>query len=106
MWPPQEAALENADFVDPVASSIGAVNTLVRQPDGSLSAYNTDWEAAINAIEDGLGGAGSLQGKVVVVLGAGGAGKALAFGAAQRCAPLPLLHISRPALLTRRKSPE
>mmetsp|Transcript_27421 Transcript_27421/g.70482 ORF Transcript_27421/g.70482 Transcript_27421/m.70482 type:complete len:520 (+) Transcript_27421:2-1561(+) len=82
--PHKEAALENADFVDPVASSIGAVNTLVRQPDGSLSAYNTDWEAAINAIEDGLGGAGSLQGKVVVVLGAGGAGKALAFGAAQR----------------------
>lgn len=72
--------------MDPVASAIGAVNTLVRQEDGSLNAYNTDWEAAINAIEDALGGAGSgaLAGKTVVVIGAGGAGKALAFGAAER----------------------
>jgi 3-dehydroquinate dehydratase/shikimate dehydrogenase len=56
----------------------------VRQPDGSLSAFNTDWEAAINAIEEALGGPGALRGKTVVVLGAGGAGKAIAFGAIER----------------------
>lgn len=33
---------------------IGAVNTLVRQEDGSLKGYNTDWSAAIAAIERGL----------------------------------------------------
>ena len=37
--------------MDPVAQQIGAVNTLVRQPDGGLRGYNTDWQAAIHAIE-------------------------------------------------------
>lgn len=44
---PQEAALRLAAEVDPVARQIGAVNTLVRQPDGSFKGYNTDWLAAI-----------------------------------------------------------
>ena len=39
-----------------MAARIGAANTLVRQQDGSLKAYNTDWSAAIEAIEEGLGG--------------------------------------------------
>jgi hypothetical protein len=34
----QVAALEAADEVDDVAARIGAANTLVRQPDGSLKA--------------------------------------------------------------------
>ena len=90
--PHKQAALEGAAEVDPVAAQIGAVNTLVRQPDGtSLKGYNTDWSAAIAAIEGGLdAGAPSstdassspLAGKTVVVVGAGGAGRALAFGAA------------------------
>jgi 3-dehydroquinate dehydratase/shikimate dehydrogenase len=52
----QLAALECAESCDPVAERIGAANTLVRQPDGSLRAYNTDWSAAISAVEDALGG--------------------------------------------------
>ncbi len=89
--PHKEAALKGATTADEVATAIGAANTLVRQPDGSLKAYNTDWSAAISAIERGLGGSGTedagnspLQGKTVVVVGAGGAGRALAFGAATR----------------------
>lgn len=50
----QLAALECADEVDPVAQQIGAVNTLIRQQDGSMKGYNTDWSAAISAIERGL----------------------------------------------------
>ena len=46
--------MEAADDVDPVAQQIGAVNTLVRQPDGRLKGFNTDWSAAISAIEAGL----------------------------------------------------
>lgn len=88
--PHKEAALRGATEADPVALAIGAANTLVRQPDGGLKAYNSDWSAAIAAIERGLGGNGELappeksplNGKSVVVLGAGGAGRALAFGAA------------------------
>ena len=51
------AALEAAHQVDPVAKRIGAANTLVRQPDGTMKAYNTDWSAAIQAAEKGFGGA-------------------------------------------------
>ena len=50
------AALAAAQEVDPVAARIGAANTLVRQQDGSLKAYNTDWSAAIEAVEESLGG--------------------------------------------------
>jgi len=100
--PHKEAALHGAQQSDPIATQIGAANTLVRQSDGSLKAYNTDWSAAISAIEAGLlAGSGvqieqqqehdadgssfsPLRGKTVVVLGAGGAGRALAFGAASR----------------------
>ena len=52
----QEAALRLADSVGATARSIGAVNTLVRQAEGSLAAHNTDWTAAIGAIEAGLTG--------------------------------------------------
>ncbi len=52
----QEAALAAADSVDPLAARIGAVNTLVRQADGSLRGYNTDCGAALDAIEAGLSG--------------------------------------------------
>lgn len=73
-----------------MAAAIGAANTLVRLPEGGWKAYNTDCLAATAAIERGLlerGGAASaspLAGGTVVVLGAGGAGRAVAFGAASR----------------------
>ncbi|KAF9607433.1 hypothetical protein IFM89_035571 [Coptis chinensis] len=85
--PHKEEALRCCDEVDPVAKSIGAVNTIVRRPsDGKLIGYNTDYVGAISAIEIGLGGshngtASPLAGKLFVVIGAGGAGKALAYGA-------------------------
>jgi hypothetical protein len=39
---------------DDVSGKIGALNTLVRNEDGSMNGYNTDWEAAISSIEDAL----------------------------------------------------
>ncbi|XP_077232468.1 dehydroquinate dehydratase, putative / shikimate dehydrogenase isoform X2 [Tasmannia lanceolata] len=89
--PHKETAVQCCDEVDPIAKSIGAVNTIIRRPsDGKLIGYNTDYIGAISAIEDGIRGShntginatGSpLAGKLFVVIGAGGAGKALAFGA-------------------------
>ncbi|KAF2298586.1 hypothetical protein GH714_024224 [Hevea brasiliensis] len=93
--PHKEAAVGCCDEVHPLAKSIGAVNTIVRRPtDGKLVGYNTDCEASINAIEDalrerqaanrGASDASPLAGKTFVLVGAGGAGRALAFGAKSR----------------------
>ncbi|XP_068658360.1 bifunctional 3-dehydroquinate dehydratase/shikimate dehydrogenase, chloroplastic isoform X1 [Aristolochia californica] len=92
--PHKEAAAKCCDEVEPIAKSIGAVNTIIRRPsDGKLIGYNTDYVGAISAIEDGLRDAkvtdkdiaGSpLAGKLFVVIGAGGAGKALAYGAKEK----------------------
>ncbi|KAJ9181979.1 hypothetical protein P3X46_006020 [Hevea brasiliensis] len=91
--PHKEAAVKCRDEVDPVAKSIGAVNCIIRrQSDGKLLGYNTDYVGAISAIEEGLrvsqnisSVAGSpLAGKLFVVIGAGGAGKALAYGAKEK----------------------
>ncbi|KAK4751251.1 hypothetical protein SAY87_004733 [Trapa incisa] len=90
--PHKEVALHCMDEIDPIAKKIGAINNIVRRPDGTLTAFNTDYIGAISAIEDGLRVLNSanpavgspLAGKLFVVLGAGGAGKSLAYGAAQK----------------------
>ncbi|XXG79323.1 hypothetical protein AAC387_Pa09g0422 [Persea americana] len=98
--PHKEAALGCCDEVDPLAKSIGAVNTIVRRPsDGKLIGYNTDCEAAITAIEDAMRGPNEgeshtspLAGKLFVLVGAGGAGRALAFGAKSRGARIVIFN--------------
>ncbi|KAM0070501.1 putative 3-dehydroquinate dehydratase, Shikimate dehydrogenase (NADP(+)) [Helianthus debilis subsp. tardiflorus] len=88
--PHKEAVVQFCDEVDPVAKSIGAVNCVIRrQYDGKLYGCNTDYVGAITAIEDGLRASGvqdgsngsPLAGRLFVVIGAGGAGKAVAYGA-------------------------
>ncbi|XP_057719134.1 bifunctional 3-dehydroquinate dehydratase/shikimate dehydrogenase, chloroplastic-like [Arachis stenosperma] len=90
--PHKEAALKCMDEVDHIAKKIGAINNIVRRPDGKLIAFNTDYIGAVTAIEDGLRAlegakpapGSPLSGKLFVVLGAGGAGKSLAYGASQK----------------------
>lgn len=90
--PHKEEAIKCCDEVDPVAKSIGAVNCLVRTAEGKLFGCNTDYIGAISAIEDGLRALGQvtatnespLVNKLFVVIGAGGAGKALAYGAKRK----------------------
>ncbi|ONK78597.1 uncharacterized protein A4U43_C02F20480 [Asparagus officinalis] len=87
--PHKKTAVTLCHEVDPVAKSIGAVNTIIKRPiDGKLVGYNTDYVGAISAIEDGIRGlvghkdaVSPLAGRLFVVIGAGGAGRALAFGA-------------------------
>ncbi|CAN4110220.1 unnamed protein product [Withania somnifera] len=74
-----------------------------RPCDGKLIGYNTDCEASITAIEDALkvnrctNGAAflpsSLARKLFVLVGAGGAGRALAFGAKSRGARILIFDI-------------
>ncbi|XP_054800931.1 bifunctional 3-dehydroquinate dehydratase/shikimate dehydrogenase, chloroplastic-like isoform X2 [Prosopis cineraria] len=83
--------LRCCDEVDPIATAIGAISCMIKKPDGKLMGYNVDYLGAITAIEEGLrelngwSGSGSpLAGKLFVVMGAGGAGKALAYGAKEK----------------------
>jgi len=71
---------------DPVAASIGAVNTLVRDDRGKWRGSNTDWAAAVGAVEMAATSRGweGLTGRAAVVLGAGGAARGLVFGLVER----------------------
>ena len=97
--PHKEAALALAAEAHPVARDIGAANTLVRRPaaaGGGFAAYNTDWLAAVDAVQDALGGCErSLKGLTTVVVGAGGAARALAFGASERGARVVVVNRTR-----------
>jgi shikimate dehydrogenase len=62
------------DNVTLEAKKIGAVNCLYRNSDGLLHGANTDGEASLLTFKDKFG---SLENKSVMVLGVGGAGKAV-----------------------------
>jgi shikimate dehydrogenase len=68
------------DRIDPVAQKIGAVNTLHfdrSHPEKVIcTGYNTDWMGSNQALADEM----TLQGSRVLVLGAGGAARAVGFG--------------------------
>ena len=63
------------DEIEPVAAKIKAVNT-IHNKQGRLVGYNTDWRGALEALEEEV----ELKGKRVLLLGAGGAARAIAFG--------------------------
>lgn len=66
--------------IDPLAEKIGAVNTLVRVQDG-FKGYNTDMPGLYSAMcEDGV----SPEGEKVLILGAGGAARAVAMLLSER----------------------
>ncbi len=74
-------ARANLGFVEPLAEKIGAVNTLIISADGKLSAYNTDYSAALDAITSTLGiSRADLNGLSVAVVGAGGVARAIVAG--------------------------
>jgi shikimate dehydrogenase len=67
------------DVVEPEAASIGAVNSVAREADGSLVGFNTDAPGFADAVRRDLGM--DLAGARVVVAGAGGAAHAVAHAA-------------------------
>ncbi|MDP2920720.1 MAG: shikimate dehydrogenase [Dehalococcoidia bacterium] len=66
------------DRLDPLAEKIGAVNTIVNE-DGALTGYNTDASGFLQALKEGGGERGEPKGKKILLLGAGGAARAIAF---------------------------
>jgi len=72
--PHKVAVIPLLDSLTETARKIGAVNTIIRQPDGSLLGENTDGKGFIRAVnETGI----DLRGIRAVILGAGGAARAI-----------------------------
>jgi len=85
--PLKEKALE-LDFLrpDPLAKAIGAVNTVSFGPQG-IAGYNTDGWGALLALQD----AGvRIRGKNVLIIGAGGAARAIAYTLQQEGAEISI----------------
>ncbi len=76
-----EYLLRQGGSVEPLASRIGAVNTLKLGFGELPSGYNTDYAGAIDALVHALGtNRRGLHGKSVAILGAGGAARAVVAG--------------------------
>lgn len=73
--PHKSAIVEHLDWVEPHASEMGAVNTVVVEGD-ELRGHNTDARAALAPLE----GLIELKGARVALVGAGGAARALLWG--------------------------
>jgi shikimate dehydrogenase len=80
--PHKEAAFALAEVEDPAARRLGAVNTLWLQ-DGVLKGANTDVEGFLANLDAGAPGWDRDLGRAVV-LGAGGAARAVLYGLQQR----------------------
>jgi shikimate dehydrogenase len=81
--PHKEAALAILDTVDPLARRIGAVNCVVVAPDGSLAGYNHDAFGFIESIREAYPAWRADAGPAVVI-GAGGAARAVLVGLLQK----------------------
>jgi shikimate dehydrogenase len=86
--PHKHAVMDYLDFVDSTAEKISAVNTILNNR-GKLTGYNTDGSGAMIALqENGV----DIEEKKMVLLGAGGAAKAIAYKAAQDVDELVILN--------------
>ncbi|MGA1865432.1 MAG: shikimate dehydrogenase, partial [bacterium] len=73
--------------IDDDAWKVGAVNTVV-VTDGKLSGFNTDIEGAVEAVEEKI----QLEGKKVLMIGAGGVARAVGYGVLKKGAKLSIVN--------------
>jgi 3-dehydroquinate dehydratase / shikimate dehydrogenase len=90
--PHKQAIMRHLNDCDPLAAAIAAVNTVVVRGGGKLYGYNTDYVGVLRALENRI----SLRGSRVLILGAGGAARAVAFALSQAGAT-PCICARRPA---------
>ena len=84
--PHKVSAINYIDDIDDTAREIGAINTIVNNK-GVLSGFNTDYGAALKALEEKT----TIKGKKAVLLGGGGAGLAIANGLKRNGADLVII---------------
>lgn len=80
--PLKEAVLLLCDQLDPVAERIGAVNTIIREADGTLAGYNTDAAGFLEPIAADLRQPHLFR--MARILGTGGAARAIVTALADR----------------------
>jgi shikimate dehydrogenase len=73
--PHKVTAVQFLDSIEPTARHIGAINTIVAAG-GILTGYNTDATGALRALHEN---SVALKGRQIVILGSGGAARAIAF---------------------------
>lgn len=79
--PYKQAVMPLMDELSEAAQRIGAVNTIVVEPEGRLRGDNTDWLGFLHPLDErGF----DLAGKSVLLLGAGGAARAVVYALVQR----------------------
>ncbi len=86
--PHKVEVMKYLDNIDEKAAKIGAVNTIVNR-DGKLFGYNTDCLGATNALLEKTG----IKDKDVVILGSGGAARAIGFGIVSEGGRLTILGV-------------
>lgn len=86
--PHKLSVMDHLDEVDDTAVKIGAVNTVVNN-DGKLYGYNSDCLGATNALLEKT----SIKGKDVILIGAGGAARAIGYGILSEGGNLKILNI-------------
>ncbi len=90
-YPCKEAVLPLLDAISPEARQIGAVNTVTFDAQGRATGHNTDRFGFRASFGESLGRA-AIAGKNVVLIGAGGAGRAVAFALSDLGAAAVLVH--------------
>ncbi len=86
--PLKQEIMKHLDRTDALSQKIGACNTLVRSQDGKLVGYNTDVTGVVRPLEQRL----DLRKAKILLLGAGGAARAAAFGLRQKGADVFILN--------------
>ncbi len=85
--PHKTTVMAHLDRVDERAAAIGAVNTVTLR-ENKLEGANTDWIGALRALEREI----DPKGRHAVVLGAGGAARAVVYGLGQAGAQVSILN--------------
>ncbi|EAZ83749.1 MULTISPECIES: shikimate dehydrogenase [Lysinibacillus] len=80
--PHKTAIIPYLDELDELAQKMGAVNTVVRTTNGKLKGFNTDGVGFVRSLEEAVGS--SHKDKPVLLVGAGGAARGIAFAMQQQ----------------------
>ena len=88
--PHKQAVIPHLDVLTPEAKAVGAVNTIVRERDGTLRGSNTDAAGFLSGLDPE-----ALRGATTLVFGAGGAARAVVYALLTALRPETLTLVAR-----------